>query len=138
MIEFVSETRCTQCNLCVRTCPAKVFDAVPGAAPVIARQKDCLTCYVCELHCPVDALYVAPDADLFTMADHDLVEGQGVLDDYRQTVGWANVAGSRSAAEPSFKFPPRGDRVKPVIASGKGRQNIVRRGKSPRGPSGGG
>ena len=52
--------RRTSCNVCVQVCPIAVFDAVPGARPVIARQANCQTCFVCDLHCPVDALYAAP------------------------------------------------------------------------------
>ena len=29
MIELVSQTRCIECNLCVKMCPTNVFDAVP-------------------------------------------------------------------------------------------------------------
>ena len=38
MIEIVSATRCTACNICVHACPTNVFDIVPGGPPVIARQ----------------------------------------------------------------------------------------------------
>ncbi|MBM7488075.1 NAD-dependent dihydropyrimidine dehydrogenase PreA subunit [Bradyrhizobium canariense] len=31
--------------------------------PVIARQDDCQTCFLCELYCPEDALWVSPFAD---------------------------------------------------------------------------
>ena len=30
---------------------------------MIARQNDCQTCFLCEIYCPTDALYVAPDAE---------------------------------------------------------------------------
>ena len=74
VIEIVSEERCTGCDRCVRICPTDVFDAVPGGAPVIARPDACQTRFMCELYCPVDALYVAPDADThpeITEADVD-------------------------------------------------------------------
>lgn len=60
MIKFVSEDRCIKCNLCVRVCPTDVFDKVSDSIPIIARQEDCQTCFICELYCPVDALYVSP------------------------------------------------------------------------------
>jgi NAD-dependent dihydropyrimidine dehydrogenase PreA subunit len=60
MIEIISEVRCIECDICVKVCPANVFDRVPEAAPVIARQNDCQTCFLCEIYCPTDALYVAP------------------------------------------------------------------------------
>jgi Pyruvate/2-oxoacid:ferredoxin oxidoreductase delta subunit len=46
MIELISESRCTGCNICVRVCPVNVFDAVPQAAPTIARKADCQTCFM--------------------------------------------------------------------------------------------
>ena len=30
---------------------------------MIARQADCQTCYLCELYCPADALYVGPNCE---------------------------------------------------------------------------
>ena len=63
MIEIVSADRCTGCNICVHACPTNVFEAVPGGPPRIARQADCQTCFMCELYCPTDALFVAPEAD---------------------------------------------------------------------------
>jgi alkanesulfonate monooxygenase len=61
MIELVLADRCIGCDKCVQVCPSDVFDAVPDAVPVIARQSDCQTCFLCELYCPVDALFVDPD-----------------------------------------------------------------------------
>ena len=63
MIEIVSARRCIECDICVRVCPANVFNSGPEAPPVIARQNDCQTCFLCEIYCPTDALYVAPDAE---------------------------------------------------------------------------
>jgi NAD-dependent dihydropyrimidine dehydrogenase PreA subunit len=60
MIEIISDSRCTGCNICVRVCPTNVFDASDDGAPVIARQDDCETCFQCEAYCPADALFVAP------------------------------------------------------------------------------
>ncbi|MFL9971120.1 4Fe-4S binding protein, partial [Paraburkholderia agricolaris] len=60
MIEIVDAARCTGCNICVGACPTNVFDIVPGSPPRIARQGDCQTCFMCELYCPEDALFVAP------------------------------------------------------------------------------
>ncbi len=61
MIELLSATRCIGCDRCVDVCPTDVFDRVPGAVPVIARQGDCQTCFLCEAWCPVDALWVAAE-----------------------------------------------------------------------------
>ncbi|MCR2804686.1 4Fe-4S dicluster domain-containing protein [Paenibacillus soyae] len=88
MIEIVSESKCIQCNLCVSVCPTNVFDRVDGNIPVIARQDDCQTCFMCELYCPVDALYVAPDAEASVIAAEDDLESRGLIGSYREKIGW--------------------------------------------------
>ena len=89
MIELVSASRCIQCNLCVTACPTNVFDQVPGQSPTIARQSDCQTCYMCELYCPVDALYVAPNADESVSVSEAELVARGLLGSYRKDVGWS-------------------------------------------------
>lgn len=88
MIEIVSESKCIQCNLCVSVCPTNVFDKVVDGIPVIARQSDCQTCFMCELYCPADALYVAPDPDVQSAPAETELEQQGLLGGYREKVGW--------------------------------------------------
>lgn len=76
-----------------------VFDGVPGGHPVIARQADCQTCFMCEAYCPVDALYVAPFhgpvaglPDSAGGAGHHLDEASlaaaGRFGEYRRWIGW--------------------------------------------------
>jgi NAD-dependent dihydropyrimidine dehydrogenase PreA subunit len=50
-IEIIDAERCTSCDICVNVCPTNVFDKTDGI-PVIARQNDCQTCFLCELYCP--------------------------------------------------------------------------------------
>lgn len=88
MIELVSSTRCIECNLCVKVCPTNVFDEVPGAAPIIARQADCQTCFACELYCPVDALYVSPYVDPHPVDEARLIES-GEMGSWRRINGWS-------------------------------------------------
>lgn len=88
MIELVSESRCIQCNICVKICPTNVFDIVPDAPPAIARKSDCQTCFMCELYCPVDALYVAPESDFQTSVNEAELAAKGLLGSYRENVGW--------------------------------------------------
>ena len=103
MIELVSEARCITCNKCVQVCPMNVFDAVADAPPIIARQQDCQTCFMCELYCPVDALYVAPEAGHAAPVDEHAVEINGLLGSYRQ-VGWVVPAGAVRATDQSFRL----------------------------------
>ena len=58
MIELIVAERCTSCGECVKVCPSNVFEARPEGPPVIARLADCQTCFLCELYCKADALYV--------------------------------------------------------------------------------
>ena len=104
MIELVSKERCTGCNICVSVCPVNVFDAVPDEAPIIARQADCQTCFMCELYCPVDALYVAQDAYRpFLVSEAGLEEAQ-TLGSYRRAIGWTPETRARRRADSSFRL----------------------------------
>jgi NAD-dependent dihydropyrimidine dehydrogenase PreA subunit len=89
MIELVSASRCIACNICVKVCPTNVFDAVDGAAPVLARQSDCQTCFLCEAYCPADALFVAPQAHARADVSEQDLEASGQLGSYRKALGWA-------------------------------------------------
>jgi NAD-dependent dihydropyrimidine dehydrogenase PreA subunit len=89
MIELVSQSRCVDCNICVRVCPTNVFDATPDGAPVIARQSDCQTCFLCEAYCPADALFVAADAHQHVAVDEQQLIADGLLGSYRRSLGWA-------------------------------------------------
>lgn len=106
MIELVSDSRCTECNLCVQVCPVNVFEIVPDAAPRIARQEDCQTCFMCELYCPVDALYVAADAERPIAIDEEEIEERGLLGSYRDAIGWTGGRRAKRAGDSSFKLLP--------------------------------
>jgi NAD-dependent dihydropyrimidine dehydrogenase PreA subunit len=91
VIELVLADRCIACDKCVRVCPTDVFDAVPGAPPVIARQSDCQTCFLCELYCPVDALFVDPDCRAPVPADESAVRDTDGPAQYRRDSGWGRA-----------------------------------------------
>ncbi|HLH94423.1 MAG TPA: ferredoxin family protein [Xanthobacteraceae bacterium] len=103
MIELVSEERCITCNKCVQICPMNVFDAIEDAIPVIARKQDCQTCFMCELYCPTDALYVAPDADSTAFVDEQALVAGGLLGSYRRR-GWAVPSGAHRSTDQSFRL----------------------------------
>jgi NAD-dependent dihydropyrimidine dehydrogenase PreA subunit len=92
VIEVIDSERCTQCNICIRVCPTDVFERVPGGPPRIARQDSCQTCFMCEVHCPDDAMYVAPlrapaPSDSIHL-DLGLLKSEGYLGSYRRRLGW--------------------------------------------------
>ncbi len=102
MIELVSTSRCIGCDLCVSVCPTNVFDAVPNAPPVIARQSDCQTCFMCEVYCPVDALYVAHDAEQSVPVDEQELAESELLGSYRRIVGWGKGRTPGAAIDTSY------------------------------------
>jgi NAD-dependent dihydropyrimidine dehydrogenase PreA subunit len=106
MIELVSDERCIRCDICVKACPTNVFDAVPDAAPVIARQEDCQTCFMCELYCPADALFVAPTADIQADVNEQQLSESGLLGSYRAAVGWGPGRKPGAGQDQTFRLLP--------------------------------
>ncbi|MBD2677369.1 MULTISPECIES: 4Fe-4S binding protein [Nostoc] len=89
MIEIVDSDRCIGCDICVKVCPRDVFDSGDDGLAVIARKSDCQTCFLCELYCPVDALYVSPHAELDDEVDSEQLIAQNLLGSYTRNMGWS-------------------------------------------------
>jgi len=103
MIELVSEDRCIGCRLCVKVCPTNVFDMM-GTLPVISRQEDCQTCFMCEAYCPVDALYVAPQAERLVGVDEGELISSGLLGSWRAEIGWSTNSAATMAERDTTPF----------------------------------
>jgi NAD-dependent dihydropyrimidine dehydrogenase PreA subunit len=103
MIEVVSESRCVECDICVKVCPANVFDATDGV-PVIARQDDCQTCFLCEIYCPTDALYVAERADGPLSITEAEVEERNLFGSYSRALGWKRGKPGGSQLDPTHRI----------------------------------
>jgi formate hydrogenlyase subunit 6/NADH:ubiquinone oxidoreductase subunit I len=104
MIELISQAKCVSCGLCVSVCPTGVFEQEKGEVPVIARKDDCQTCFMCEVYCPVDAMYVAPNVEEeVTVSEEELV-GSGILGSYRREIGWGKGQKSTAASDASYKM----------------------------------
>ncbi|WP_426413124.1 4Fe-4S dicluster domain-containing protein [Bradyrhizobium ganzhouense] len=88
MIELIVAERCTDCGACIEVCPANVLDPGRDGSPVLARVEDCQTCFMCELYCRADAIYVAPDCDRRVSVTKDEVLASGRLGQYRKHSGW--------------------------------------------------
>ncbi|MGE2714730.1 4Fe-4S dicluster domain-containing protein [Mycolicibacterium litorale] len=112
MIEIVSTAACIACDVCVKVCPTDVFERGEDGVPVIARQSDCQTCFMCEAYCPVDALYVSPVSEPVGVdsphASEDAVKRAGLLGGYREMVGWGRgrTAGALLDRNPMLKAVP--------------------------------
>ena len=104
MIEVLVEEQCVECNLCVKVCPLNVFEKRDNQPPVIARQSDCQTCYMCELYCPAQALYVAADAEDTVDVSVDEIKETGLLGSYRKDIGWEKGYKSTASQDTAYKF----------------------------------
>ncbi|SEB23475.1 ferredoxin family protein [Variovorax sp. YR216] len=104
MIEIIDAARCTDCNICVSACPTNVFEATPGGPPRIARQHDCQTCFMCELYCPEDALYVAPIADRTASPAEREAAAAALMGSYRSAIGWGRGRQSTASLDASFEL----------------------------------
>ncbi|MBB3102714.1 4Fe-4S dicluster domain-containing protein [Azomonas macrocytogenes] len=88
MIEVILSDRCNACGLCVKACPMNVLDQVFNGTPEIARREDCQSCFMCELYCKEDAIYVAPDCDRRVAVDERQLRASGLLGQFRRDSGW--------------------------------------------------
>jgi NAD-dependent dihydropyrimidine dehydrogenase PreA subunit len=100
MIEIIDAERCTSCDICVSVCPTNVFDKTDGI-PVIARQGDCQTCFLCELYCPEDALFVSPYAEVPQEIDLVALREASTMGSYRRAVGWTDETKDRRGIDRS-------------------------------------
>lgn len=105
MISLLVQDRCTQCNRCVDVCPTNVFDLRADAPPAIARPQDCQTCFLCELYCPHDALFVDPDVES-TGAPREAGElvAADLLGRFRRDSGWGEWQGDPQYANQHWRM----------------------------------
>jgi NAD-dependent dihydropyrimidine dehydrogenase PreA subunit len=104
MIELVIGDRCIECNACVETCPTNVFDSRPRQPPAIARQDDCQTCFMCELYCPADALYVAADCEHSCPVSEADIIASGWVGQFRRDSGWGEWSGDPRFANEHWRM----------------------------------
>lgn len=61
---------------------------------------------MCELYCPVDALYVDPNADESVPVDEKTLVEAGLLGSYREDVGWGRGRTPAASKEKSANYYP--------------------------------
>ncbi|WP_029917156.1 ferredoxin family protein [Caulobacter sp. UNC358MFTsu5.1] len=96
MIEVVIDERCTGCGTCVDACPSDVLEVGSDGKARIARQADCQTCLLCELHCASDALFVWPDCEAPAGITAAQALASGQLGAFRRNSGWGEHAATHS------------------------------------------
>lgn len=57
---------------------------------------------MCELYCPVDALYVTPNADGIEKVEESAVIEDKLLGSYRESVGWGKGRKSTASDDESY------------------------------------
>jgi NAD-dependent dihydropyrimidine dehydrogenase PreA subunit len=87
MITPIFSSRCTGCNTCVEICPTLVL-AEGDIVPQIVDIDACQTCYMCEIYCPEDAIYVAPDQHEPEAISEEAILASGLLGRVRHDQGW--------------------------------------------------
>ncbi len=115
MIEFILADSCDGCGRCVEICPTLVLDT--GPVPVIARAEDCQTCFMCELYCPRDAIFVGPDADRVEGFDPATVTAAGLMGEMRRHHGWDEWAGDPRYPNDHWRMETVFERARELSAS---------------------
>lgn len=92
MIELIFSDRCNGCGQCVLACSSNVIATGVDGRPRIADQAACQTCFMCELYCTSDALFVHPDCEQPVSLDPTQVLASGLLGQYRRDSGWDEFA----------------------------------------------
>lgn len=107
MIAHIFEDLCNGCNDCVSACPTHVLDvSVTGGAPVVARLDQCQTCFMCELYCPADAIFVGPDQTGPEIIDPEQVRASGLLGQMRRDHIWDAPVGDLAPLEEYWRLGP--------------------------------
>jgi NAD-dependent dihydropyrimidine dehydrogenase PreA subunit len=67
-IRKIDYSTCTRCGVCVDICPLDVIRLDDKTKkPIIRYLRDCQACFLCEMECPVDAIYVTPERERRTI-----------------------------------------------------------------------
>ncbi|RUT10344.1 hypothetical protein DSM107010_43400 [Chroococcidiopsis cubana SAG 39.79] len=59
---------------------------------------------MCELYCPVDALYVAPEVEPLESVDEQALAEAGLLGSYRKNIGWGRDRTTEAKQDATFQL----------------------------------
>ena len=63
-IRKIDYSLCNGCEICVDICPMDVLRMDEDTKkPFIKYLRDCQSCFLCEVDCPLEAIYVTPDRE---------------------------------------------------------------------------
>jgi NAD-dependent dihydropyrimidine dehydrogenase PreA subunit len=106
MIAHIFSDACTGCGTCISACPTHVLDANADGLPVIARLDQCQTCYMCELYCEQDAIYVAPDQREPEVIDLAALRSDGELGSLRRGYQWKDGTSEPGSLDHFWRLGP--------------------------------
>ncbi|RWR12653.1 4Fe-4S dicluster domain-containing protein [Paenirhodobacter populi] len=118
MIEFIAGDLCTACGTCVEVCPTGVFAGAPGTVPRIAHPEACQTCFMCELYCRADAIFVGPDAGGVEGFDPATTRAAGLLGEMRRLHGWDEWAADPRYPNDHWRMETVFERARSVMNRG--------------------
>ncbi len=106
MFELIVSERCTGCKRCIEVCPTNVLEPGADRIPVAARVEDCQTCFMCELYCKEDAIYVGPDRENREPVNESDIVASGLLGQFRRDSGWDEWATNPQYDNQIWKLGP--------------------------------
>ena len=63
-IRKIDREACTGCGTCVDHCPMDVIRLDPTCGKAVIKYlRDCPSCFLCEMDCPAEAIFVTPQRE---------------------------------------------------------------------------